>query len=547
VSDRVASPRLASPSLASPSLASPSLARRLFGSRPRRPPAALVAGAGLGVVLVLMPLAYTAFQAFGVGLAPAAHLLFRPLVGELLVHTLAIVVATTLCSAVIGTLAAWFIERTDLPGRHVWSVLAVVPLAIPAFITSYAWVSLAPMFQGFGGALLVVTSAYYPLIYLPVAAALRGMDPALEETARTLGCGPWDRFFRVALPQLRPALFGGMLLVALDVLAEFGAFGLLGYRTFTTEIYAEYRTSFNGPGASLLAGVLILLCLLCLAGELKVRGGASYGRIGRGTRRRPARYALGQATLPVLVGFFMLTAVTLGVPLSVIGYWLGQESATAISPAQVSFGLLASATVASLGFGVASAVLTTLLALPLGFLAVRYRGTLITLLERSAYLAQGMPGIVIALAIVSLAIHALHPLYQSALLLVVAYAILFLPLALVSVRAALGQAQPSLEESARALGLNWARVARRVTLPLAAPGLGAAAAMVFVSVVGELTTTLLLVPIGTRTLATQIWADTSTLAFAAAAPYAALLVSISLASTWLLTFLFGASNVLEST
>ena len=135
-----------------------------------------------------------------------------------------------------------------------------------------------------------------------------------------------------------------------------------------------------------------------------------------------------------------MTAVTLGVPLSVIVYWLGQEGAAAISPVQVSFGLLTSATVASLSFGLASAVLTSLLALPLGFLAVRYRGSLITLLERSAYLAQGMPGIVIALAIVSLAVHALHPLYQSAVLLVVAYAILFLPLALVSVRAALAQA-----------------------------------------------------------------------------------------------------------
>src|SRR5271154_6013085 len=111
------------------------------------------------------------------------------------------------------------------------------------------------MFQGFGGALLVVTSAYYPLIYLPVAAALRGMDPALEETARTLGTGPFIGFFRVVLPQLRPALFGGMLLVALDVLVEFGAFSLLRFRTFTTEIYAEYRTGFAGPEASLLAAV----------------------------------------------------------------------------------------------------------------------------------------------------------------------------------------------------------------------------------------------------------------------------------------------------
>ncbi len=487
-----------------------------------------------------------AVQALGVGLHTATRLLFRPLVGELLLHTLAIAVSTALTCAAIGTAAAWFVERTDLPARRLWSVLAVVPLAIPAFISSYAWVSLSPALQDFWGALLVVTSAYFPLVYLPVAAALRGMDPALEETARSLGCGPWDRFFRVVLPQLRPALLGGMLLVTLDVLAEFGAFGLLRYRTFTTEIYAEYRTSYNGPGASLLAAVLILLCLVCLAAELKVRGAAQYGRIGRGTLRRSSPYELGGARIPVVSGFIVLAAVTIGVPLLMIAHWLTQEGAAAISPAQVSPELLLGATGASLGYGLAGALVTTLLALPLGFLATHYRGRIVTLLERAAYLAQGVPGIVIALAVVALSVHALNPLYQTAALLVIAYAILFLPLALVSVRAAFVQAQPGLEESARALGLGWFEVARRVMLPLAAPGLGAAGAMVFVSVVTELTTTLLLAPIGTKTLATQIWVDTSALAFAAAAPYAALLVSISLASSWLLASLFGRSAVLKS-
>jgi len=260
----------------------------------------LLAAAAVAGLLVLLPLASMAVQALGVGLHAAGRLLFRPLVGELLLNTLLIAISTALASAVVGTAAAWFVERTDLPGRRLWGVLAVVPLAIPAFISSYAWVSLSAGFQDFGGALLVVTSAYFPLVYLPVAAALRGMDPALEETARSLGCGPWQRFYRVVLPQLRPALFGGMLLVTLDVLAEFGAFGLLRYRTFTTEIYAEYRTSFNGPGASLLAGVLILLCLICLAFELRVRGAAQYGRIGRGTLRRSAAYELGGARWPAL-------------------------------------------------------------------------------------------------------------------------------------------------------------------------------------------------------------------------------------------------------
>jgi iron(III) transport system permease protein len=526
--------------------ASYSLTGRLFVFPRGRPPAGLLSAAVFAVLLVLLPLGFTAVQAIGGGVQAGTRLLFRPLVGELLINTLAIVVATTLTSAVIGTAAAWFVERTRLPGRRVWAVLSAVPLAVPAFITSYAWVSLSPALQDFKGALLVVTSAYYPLVYLPVAAALRGMDPALEETARSLGCGPWNRFFRVVLPQLRPALLGGMLLVALDVLAEFGAFGLLRFRTFTTEIYAEYRISFNGAGASLLAGVLILLCLVCLVAELKVRGGARYARLGRGTRRRPSFHELGRAKIPVLLGFVSLSGITLGVPLVTILYWLTQNNAAAISPAQASAGGLIHAALASLSLGLIGAALTTLLALPLGFLATRYQGRLVTLLERAAYLAQGVPGIVIALAIVSLAVHALRPLYQSAALLVVAYSILFLPLALVSVRAALAQAQPGLEESARALGLNWVGALRRVTLPLAAPGLGAAGALVFISVVTELTTTLLLAPIGTRTLATQIWVDTSTLAFAAAAPYAAVLVTISLASSWLLASMFGRSNVLGS-
>ena len=145
-----------------------------------------------------------------------------------------------------------------------WSVLLVAPLAVPAFIASYAWVSLSPSLQDFAGALLVVTASYYPLVYLPVAATLRDMDPALEETARSLGCGPFACFGRAVLPRLRPALFGGMLLVALNVLVEFGAFSLLRFRTFTTEIYAEYRTGFNSPEASLLAVVLLAFCFAFL-------------------------------------------------------------------------------------------------------------------------------------------------------------------------------------------------------------------------------------------------------------------------------------------
>jgi iron(III) transport system permease protein len=520
-------------------------AGRTFADR-RRPPPALLAAAAVGPLLVILPLVYTVLQASAVGAAEAAHLLLRSLVGELLINTIGLVLATSTAAAVIGTSAAWLVERTRLPGRPFFAVAAAVPLAIPPFISSYAWVSLSPALQDFAGAWLVVTCSYYPLVYLPVAAALRGIDPALEETGRSLGQGAWSCFFRVVLPQLRPALFGGMLLVALNVLVEFGAFTLLRFRTFTTELYAEYRIGFSGPSASLLAIVLLLLCLACLFAEMKVRGRARYARLGRGVRRSVTLLELGRTRLPVLAGFCTLIVASLGVPLGMILYWLTRHGAAAIAPAGRSPWLLVDATISSVWLGLAAAALTVALALPLGFLAARYQGNIVTLLERAAYLAQGVPGIVVALAFISLTIRAVQPLYQTATLLIVAYAILFLPLALVSVRTALMQAERRLEEVGRSLGLGWPGVAWRIVLPLAGPGLGAAAALVFVSVITELTATLLLAPIGTQTLATRVWSDTSTLAFAAAAPYAAVMAGLSLFSTWLLARRFGATRLFAS-
>lgn len=515
----------------------------LESRRRKRAPRGLLVAAGLCALLVLMPLAFTVYRAMTFGWDDAIELIFRPLVGELLINTLSITVSATLVSAVVGTAAAWFIERTGLPARRLWAALTVAPLAMPAFITSYAWVSLSLDLQDFAGALLVISTAYFPLVYLPVAAALRGMDPALEESARALGCGRVGVFMRVVLPQLRPALLGGMLLVALGVLSEFGAFTLLRFRTFTTQIYAEYRTSFDSSGASVFACILIAMCLFCLALEMRVRGRSGYERVDRGVRRAALRYELGAWRWAVVAAFVVLAIVTLGVPIGMIGFWLTQSGAAAITPAEVSPELLIESTLSSIGYGCAAAVVTTLACVPLAFLLVRFPSRMATMFERIVFLAQGLPSLVVALAIVSLAVHALRPLYQSAELLVVAYAILFLPLALVSVRAAFTQAQPRLEETARSLGLSWRETVRRVLLPLAGPGLGAGATMVFISVVTELNSTLLLSPSGTRTLATQVWIDTSTLAFAAAAPYAALLVVISLAASIALFTLLGRSAV----
>lgn len=494
------------------------------------PPVRLVVLAALIAVLALIPLLFLIGEAVQVGGAEVVRLVFRARVAELLGNTVRLVVASTVLCGALGAGAAWLVERTTLPGRRVLGPLLAAPLAVPAFVNSYGWVSLTSAVQGYAGAVLIVTLSYYPLVYLPVAAALRGMDPVLEESARSLGHGPWRTFFRVVLPQLRPALGGGMLIVALHELAEFGAFSMLRFQTFTTAIFAEYQSSFNGPAANLLATVLVVLCLLLLLGELRLRGRGRFARLGPGSARALPRLRLGRATPLALAVVGALLALALGVPVGSLVHWLVAGSSTAFP-----LGPLAAATATSLGLGLAAAVATTALALPVALLVERYRGRLPTVLERSTYVAHALPGIVIALALVFVAIHFGRPLYQTTPLLIIGYAILFLPMAMVGVRSALAQAPPALTEAARALGQGPFSVLRRVTLPLIVPGLGAAAALVFLMVATELTTTLLLAPIGTRTLATQVWSHTGTLSYGAAAPYAALMVIISAPAVYLLT------------
>src|SRR5580692_11104142 len=220
--------------------------------RSRRPTALIAASLAVACVLAL-PLVFLLIEARGAGSATVGHLIFRRLTADLLWNTVRLTVVVTAACAVIGTAAAWCVERTDLPGRRVWAVLVVIPLAIPDFVVSFGWNSLWTWAHGFTGAVIVMTLAVYPLVYLPVAASLRMADPGQEEVARSLGSGRVRTFVRITLGQAKGAVLGGCLLFALVMLAEYGAFEILGYQTFTTEIFSELEQSFSLPAASALA------------------------------------------------------------------------------------------------------------------------------------------------------------------------------------------------------------------------------------------------------------------------------------------------------
>jgi iron(III) transport system permease protein len=506
-------------------------------ARRARRPVALIALASLVAALLALPLAFLLIESHGVGTSVVTGMVFRRLTGDLLWNTIRLTVVVTFLCAVIGTGAAWCIERTDVPGRRVWEVLVVVPLAIPDFVVSFGWASLWTWVQGFRGAVVVMTLAVYPLVYLPVAASLRAADPGQEEVARSLGVGRVRTFIRITLGQARGAILGGCLLVAMVMLAEYGAFEILGYQTFTTEIFTEFSLSFSVPAACALSLVLVGLSLLVLGGEGAARGRGRISRAGAFAARKLPPHRLGRARLPVLGGFTVLTALALGVPVGSSIYWMFEGGAHAVAGASLPTAVLTTA-----AYGVAAAALDTVLTLPLALLAVRHSGRVRLFLERSTYLVLAMPGVVTAFALSYFTErYGGGFLYQSAPLLVLCYAIMFFPLALVGVKASLARAPASLDDMARSLGQRRLVVLYRVTLRLAGPGLAAAFCLVFLSVVTELTATLLLIPTGTATLASQFWAYESNLSYGQAAPFALVMIAIAALPSYVLGRFFDRS------
>lgn len=494
-----------------------------------RPGPVLITAVALLVAATFVPLGYVAWSVVSTGPAQVYALVARPRVAELLVNTAGLVVVTVPLCVVLGVGAAWLVERTDVPGRAAWRPMFVAPLAIPAFINSYAWISVLPTLHGFAAAVLVTTLSYFPFVYVPVAATLRRLDPAIEESARALGSGSAGVFWRVVLPQLRLAVLGGGLLIGVHLLSEYGAFAMIRFSTLTTAIFEQFQATFNGAAGSTLAGILVMLCLVLLVGEAAARGSARYSRVGSGAQRVTSSHRLRSMTVPALAALTGLVVLALGVPVWTVARWLW------IGGVEVwASGDIVPSTLQTAGLAALAAVLTTVLAFPFAWVAVRFSGFFARFVEGSNFVTSSMPGIVTALALVTVAIRFASPVYQTISLVVAAYVLMFLPRAMVNLRSGLAQVPPGLEEASRSLGVSPTWTFLRVTLRLTAPAAAAGASLVFVAVATELTATLLLAPTGTNTLAMRFWSLSSELDYAAAAPYALLLVVLAVPVTLVL-------------
>lgn len=519
----------------------------------RRPlwglPTAVLVLVGLAVgALLLLPPAYLALRTMESS-REALEILLRPSTMATLGRTLLLAGSVTISSALIAVPIAWLTVCTDLPAKRFWAVAAALPLVLPSFVVAYLMVSILgprglvqqllgpllglgrlPSIYGFAGAFLVLTLMSYPFTLLSVRAALQRMDPSLEEAARSLGHSPLAAFRQITLPHLRPALVAGGLLTALYVLRDFGAVTMMRYDTFARIIYLQYQSFTSRSLAAALALVLVAMMGVLVLLEIRTRGRARYSRTSAGAARQPALIRLGIWRWPALLFVAGIVAVALVLPTSGLIYWL-------LRGVSVGQPLSAHWAAASNSFAVslAAAGITMLVALPLALLFVRRPGPFSRVIERLTFVGYALPGVVVALALVYFGAAYVRPLYQTLIMLLAAYVVLFIPQALGAARGSLLQLPDCLEEAGRSLGRRRWEVFRRISLPLLSPGIAVGVALVFLTTMKELPATLILSPTGFRTLSTAVWSNISEAFFAQAAAPALLLVLLSSIPLALLT------------
>jgi iron(III) transport system permease protein len=453
-------------------------------------------------------------------------------------------------AAALGTAAAWLVMRTDLPGRRALRLVLPLPLVLPSFIGAFALIAAfapgglveralgidgLPGVDGFVGAFVVLTLLTYPYVYLPVAARLRQLPPAMEESARLLGASPAATFRTVVLPQARTAVAGGALLVFLYVLADFGAVQLLRYDTLTRAIYANRLID---PGvAATLSLALGILAIVVVAAQRRLAGRAT-----RDLRRggRPLVVALGRWRVAAVAFVSLLLGLSLVAPLVVLGYWAirGAAEGTDRPNSLVSDpGRLLEPAVNTSVAGAAAAAVAVLVVLPAAFLGVRHRTRVGSGADALITGGFALPGIVIALALAFWTLNGpgvVGALYQTLPLLVGAYALHFGALALGPARVAVASVPVRLDDAARTLGRGRLGRLWSIDLPLMAPGLLAGGGLVLLSAMKELPLTLLLSPPGFPTLATRVWSAAEDAFWADASIAALALVAVSGVLTWLL-------------
>ncbi|MEM8982155.1 MAG: iron ABC transporter permease [Pseudomonadota bacterium] len=461
--------------------------------------------------------------------ATTAHLQATVL-PDYILNSVLLMLLTGALALLFGTATAWLTAACTFPGARWLSGLLVLPLAAPAYVVAYAYTDLLevsgplqtalrglldvtpaefrlPSIRNIPGAATLLALVLYPYVYLLTRTSFAARSRAHFEAARVLGLSAWQAFWRVGLPGARPAIAGGVALVMMETLADFGVVEYFSVPTFSTGIYRTWIGLGDKAAALRLAAIMLLFVIaLVMLESVSRRGGIDRDDVSRAQAielrgwRAVAAFVI--CAVPVTLGFIipvaLLTVYTLGAGDTVLMRGFGQYVSNSV-------------TVAS-----AAAVLAVALAVLLSYAQRLHTSRVNSGFVRIATLGYALPGLLLAVALLEpvnrfdqwlsgLGSGGGSVLAGTVFVLIYAYLCRFLTVAFQSTSAGLARVSPDLDAAARSLGATPGGVIRRVHLPLLAPSLAAGLLLVFVDVMRELPATLLLRPFNFDTLATRVY------------------------------------------
>ncbi|OFX31637.1 MAG: hypothetical protein A2Z07_08710, partial [Armatimonadetes bacterium RBG_16_67_12] len=457
------------------------------------------------------------------------------------------------------------LARVQVPFRNAFIALGTLPLILPPFVGAYSWILLLGrqgvlttlLREGLGirlpgiigpfGVIITMTLGYYPFVLLPLLGALAATDPSVEESALTLGATPLRRLLTVTLPLALPTIGAGAIIVFMRAIGNFGVPALLGgeFYVLPTLIYFEVMGNFNLHGAGAIALVSTLFSIGSLLALRWVTGRGGFVTITSQARAvqqsaQPAARWLGFAFCAVVIGVSLLPHATVLLS-SFADRWVATPLPTALSLANYrkAFTLSMDAIRNSLILAVATTVLCVIAGSLMAHTAARKRLPGRWVIDITIMLPFVLPGIMVGVAILTAFNGPPFNLAGTGTILLIAYFIRRLPYTFRSGFAALTQTDVSLEEASLTCGATQATTFRRVTLPLIAPGVLAGATITFATLLGELTTTLLLYSARWKTISVKIFEFVSYDQTGPASALGALLVATVLVTVWIANRLSG--------
>lgn len=430
---------------------------------------------------------------------------------------------TVVLSILMGVSSAWLVACCEFPGRKLFEWALILPLAIPTYIAAYAYFDLVEYLNPlliwvrlnispsammtlndvivYLVTIMVLASVLYPYVYLVTRATFARQSSQCIEVARTLGHGVGSTFWRVALPLARPAIVGGVSLVIMETLNDYGAVKHFGVSTFTTGIFRTWLSLNDMPGALRLAACLMAFILLIMLLEKWMRFGAKFHINSQANRPfKPYYLTKTKAFTAILCCLFPLI-IGFALPVSRLAYWaiLTVDKVSLISLLKLTFN--------SIGIASAASLVTVTIALILAFTSRYFRSQNVAVINRLAILGYAVPGAVIAMGILLVAgqvTKATGIIFTGSLIvLVFAYVVRFLAVAWQPIDSGMERNCDILNEASRSLGSSVSRTLLQVNLPLVYNAIVVGALFVFVDTMKELPLTLILRPFNFETLSTR--------------------------------------------